>query len=140
MNRKTNKTAPLLRLLTRSDDGAIINPIIDDNFKEGVIYLRSNVNNPVEEKPEVVEINIISELISEWLPQTKKRFNSCDCALCRADITVAALNEIPAKYVRISDETDFKEIEALKEKYRAQVISTLVKLVLRNHTDHRKIS
>ncbi len=138
MNRKTNKTAPLLRLLTRGEEGAIINPIINEDFKEGVIYMRSAPAR--EEKTETVEINVISELVSEWLPQTMKRFNSCDCALCRADITVAALNEIPPKYVRISDETDFEEVKKLKEKYRAQVISTLVKLVLRNHTDHRKIS
>lgn len=137
MNRKTNKTAPLLRLLTRSDTGVITNPIIDERFKEGVIFIRTKKEEP---KPEQVEINIISELVSEWLPQTIKRFNGCDCAICRAELTVSALNEIPAKYIRISDETDFEEIKKLKEEYRVQVINTLVKLVLRNHNDHRKIS
>ena len=139
MNRKTNKTAPLLRLLTRNETGIITNPIIDEEFKQGVIYVRTpKVEEP--EKPQAVEINIISELIGEWLPQTIKRFNGCDCAVCRADITVAALNEIPPKYVRISEETDFDGIKALKEELRPKVISTLVKLVLRNHNDHRKIS
>lgn len=137
MNRKTNKTAPLLRLLTRSETGDITNPIMNEDFKQGVIYVRT-MEAPV--KPEAVEINIISELISEWLPQTIKRFNGCDCAICRAEITVSALNEIPPRYVRISDETDFDEIKALKEELKASVISTLVKLVLRNHNDHRKIS
>lgn len=138
MNRKTNKTAPLLRLLTRSETGVITNPIMNEDFKQGVIYVRTT--EPVIEKPEAVEINIISELIGEWLPQTIKRFNGCDCAVCRAEITVSALNEIPPRYVRISDETDFDEIKALKEELRPSVISTLVKLVLRNHNDHRKIS
>lgn len=136
MNRKTNKTAPLLRLLTRNDAGAITNPIINEEFKEGVILMRTRE----EKKPDIVDINIISELVGEWLPVTIKRFNGCDCAVCRADLTVAALNEIPPKYVRISDETDFAEIDRIKEEYRVQVIDTLVKLVLRNHTNHRKIS
>lgn len=138
MTRKTNKTAPLLRLLTRSETGDITNPIMNEDFKQGVIYVRTA--EPVIEKPEAVEINIVSELIGEWLPQTIKRFNGCDCAVCRAEITVSALNEIPPRYVRISDETDFDEIKALKEELRPSVISTLVKLVLRNHNDHRKIS
>ena len=138
MTRKTNKTAPLLRLLTRSETGDITNPIMNEDFKQGVIYVRTA--EPVIEKPEAVEINIVSELIGEWLPQTIKRFNGCDCAVCRAEITVSALNGIPPRYVRISDETDFDEIKALKEELRPSVISTLVKLVLRNHNDHRKIS
>ena len=95
MTRKTNKTAPLLRLLTRSETGDITNPIMNEDFKQGVIYVRTM--EPVIEKPEAVEINIISELISEWLPQTIKRFNGCDCAVCRAEITVSALNEIPPR-------------------------------------------
>ena len=106
MNRKTNKTAPLLRLLTRNETGVITNPIIDEEFKQGVIYVRTpKVEEP--EKPQAVEINIISELIGEWLPQTIKRFNGCDFCVCWAEITVAAINENAPKYVRKFEKTNF---------------------------------
>lgn len=139
---QTNKTAQVLRLLTKSEGDTPENPIINEDFKEEVIHPRSVKASPAaERKPapepasapvkEATEINVISELVSEWLPQTLERFKCCTCELCRAELTVEALNQLPPKYVRISSEEDLKEAERLKEELKPQVLKVIVPLAIR---------
>ena len=95
---KTHKTESVMRLLTRSESNSAKNPILDDKFKQENI-LAEQIEKEADIKPTVhkvpqtgtgVEINVTSELISEWLPAVLKRFTtpilsvrpvSC-CAAC----------------------------------------------------------
>lgn len=86
---------------------------------------------------EATEINIISELVGEWLPQTLERFKCCTCELCRAELTVEALNQLPPKYVRISSEEDLMEAERLKEELKPQVLKVIVPLAIRAQRNPR---
>ena len=149
MNKKTNKTEQVLKLLTKSETGNIENPIINREFKEEVIHVREVKSNRkpapavAEQKPaNDIGINVVAELVQEWLPVTMKRFNFDNSDIVKAEITVEALNTIPPKYVYIKNETDFANIKTIKEKYKADVINTLVHLTIKakNNPKHLKIS
>lgn len=144
MTRKTNKTAPLLRLITGSDENTIENPIINEEFKEEVIHVRimnkksekphvdepsvTNINKAEDKK--VVGINVVSELVQEWLGETMKRFKICDCDICKAEMTVSALNKITPKYIYIDSKTDYNEVKRIKENYKNEVIKNLVNIAI----------
>lgn len=133
MSRKTNKTAPLLNLLTKTRSD-IENPMINEEFKEDVIHIRQpkSVHKASAQPPasEEVGINIVEELVHEWLPETMRRFCSTDSDINRAEITVQALNQIPPKYVYLRGEKDFEVLQNMKDAYKGEVISTLVRLAL----------
>lgn len=142
---KTNKTAQVLRLLTKSEENTPENPIINQEFKEEVIHSRrpaEKKNAPAQEKKADKGINVVAELVTEWLPQTLRRFKCCDCDVCLAEVTVRALNELPPKYVIINDEEDAKLAERIKEECRPDVLKTLVRLAIaaQKNPKHRKIS
>lgn len=154
MEHKSNKTGPLLKMLTKAESGSTQNPIMNEEFKEEMIHARKNGISAKKMTPEEVRevkvvgtarpitkttggINIVSELVQEWLPETLSRFRCCNCDICRAEITVAALNAIPPKYVVIEKEEDFSTVEAMKDKYRPKVIRTLVKLAILEKTAPR---
>ncbi len=143
MSRKTNKTAPLLRLISGNDENGIENPIINEEFKEDVIHVRTpnlrdrqtknsvsenSVKKPAETK--IVGINVVSELVQEWLAESIHRFNICECDVCKAEITVEALNRIPPKYIYIDSKTNYDEVRKIKEKCKSEVIMTLVKIAI----------
>lgn len=142
---KTNKTAQVLRLLTKSEENTPENPIINEEFKEEVIHSRTPAPkkkaSPAEETSEK-KINVVAELVTDWLPQTLRRFKCCDCDVCVAETTVKALNEIPPKYVIINNEEDAKLAERIKEECRPEVLKTLVRLAIaaQKNPKHRKIS
>ncbi|MEG0614712.1 MAG: late competence development ComFB family protein [Oscillospiraceae bacterium] len=150
MNRKTNKTAQVLRLLTKTESDSIENPLMNDEFKEEVIHIRNNRTTKPAEKAETpikaeTGINVVSELVQEWLPQTLKRFNCCDCDLCKAEMMVEAMNKIPPKYVFVRSEKDFEKLAKIKEQYKQQVINALVRITIRSknhpvHEGHKQIS
>lgn len=141
---KTNKTAQVLRLLTKSEANTPENPIINEEFKEEVIHSR----NPAVKKktsPQLKAdkgINVVAELVTDWLPQTLRRFKCCDCDVCVAEITVRALNELPPKYVIINGDEDAKLAERIKEECRPAVLKTLVRLAIaaQKNPRHQKIS
>lgn len=157
MEHKSNKTAPLLKMLTKSESGSAQNPIMNEEFKEEMIHARKSGISAKKMSPEEVRevkvvgtvrpitkttggINIVSELVQEWLPETLVRFKCCGCDICRAEMTVAALNAIPPKYVVVESEADFSTVEEMKVKYRPKVIRALVKLALveKNSPRHPK--
>lgn len=152
MSKRTNKTAPLLKLIAGKDDNGIENPIINKDFKDEVIHIRAkdSITETVEDnntnittKPDtskVVGINIVSELVQEWINESISRFNICDCDVCRAEITLEALNTLPPKYVYINSKTDYNEVKKIKDKCRAEVIRELVKIAIsrRNLPIHKQ--
>lgn len=129
-----------MNLITKSESKIIENPIINDEFKEEVIHIRQTKTSPKAEtprKPSAIEINIVSELVAEILPAAIKRFHVCDCDMCVAELTVEALNLIPPKYVSVSTEKDMENIRAVKEKYRREVTTVVVNLVLKSKSKPR---
>lgn len=146
-DKKSNKTAAIIGMLTRTSDDSTQNPIINEEFKEDVIHSRGKapkMRASSSKQPTVksVGINVISELVDEWLPETIRRFKCCDCEICKAEMTVEAMNEIPPKYVSIKNDKDFVKVASMKEKNRRNVINQLVKIALKskNNPKHKRIS
>ena len=137
-------------MLARAENDIIENPIINEEFKEEVIHVRevkpkkkANTGDEPTEHNHVskneVGINIVAELVQEWLPETIKRFNCGDSEICLAELTVEALNKIPPKYVYIKNEKDFANVKVIKEKYKSEVISTLVQLAIKSKSNPKYI-
>lgn len=125
------------------------NPLMNEEFKEEVIHTRENKfkgestparpilqSHPKAESE--VGINIVAELVQEWLPETLKRFNCSATDVYKAELTVEALNSIPPKYVYIKTEKDFANVDNLKDKYRGRVISTLVHLAINSKSGPKR--
>ena len=119
----------MLRLIADISDTKKENPIINAEFKDEIILKRNIIREEIIEAPTVkaVEINIISEIVSENLPSIIERFKCCGCEKCIARMTVEALNHFPAQYV-FPGENSEEEIDTIKQKYRPAVLSLLVRL------------
>lgn len=135
---KTHKTESVMRLLTRSESNSAKNPILDDKFKQENI-LAEQIEKEADIKPTVhkvpqtgtgVEINVTSELISEWLPAVLKRFNCCTCSLCRAEASVEALEKLTSMKVTVRTEEDMKRADELKESAKRRVLTELIRIAI----------
>lgn len=135
---KTHKTESVMRLLTGSKENAAKNPILDDKFKQENILAEeiekeSDITPTVHHLPQAgagVEINITSELISEWLPAVLKRFNCCTCSLCRAEASVDALDRLTSMKVTVRTEEDMKHADELKVSARRRVLTELIRIAI----------
>lgn len=109
-----------------------VNPILDESFKEEIIRAQ-NSPQVVEPKPARdggTEINITSEIISEWLPKVMTRFNVCRCDRCSAELTVMAFDEIRPVVVRVKCDADMKKAKKLKAEQLQPVLMQLIRLVV----------
>lgn len=136
MNKKTNKTAHVLKLLANTDALTKENPILNEEFKDEMILNRhTQKSEDVSEKqedinvPKTVSVNIISDLIQENLITVLERFRCCTCEKCMKYISLEALNQIQPKYVSTEDVSE-EEISELKEKHKTSVVSVLLKIAL----------
>ncbi|MGN0666177.1 MAG: hypothetical protein ACI4KF_06585 [Huintestinicola sp.] len=129
--RRSNKTPQLMRLLNGT--GGPVNPILDETFKEDIIRARENPRpmKPLPQNDGTAEINITSELISEWLPVAMKRFNCCTCDRCSAEAAVAAFDTINPVIVRIRNDSDLKRARHLKEEKTQSVLMSLVSICVK---------
>ena len=126
---KTHKTPQLMKLLTGGSQ--VSNPILDENFKEEIIRSREN---PVPVKPVPsddggTEINITSELISQWLPLVIKRFNVCACGRCTAEATVEAFDKIRPIIVKVKSDIDLHRAQKLKREKEQSVLMQLIRII-----------
>lgn len=80
-------------------------------------------------------INVMENLVLQNLDTAIKRFNTCNCDRCRADISAYALNLLPPKYV-VASEEHIREVE--KEIPNKLVMDALIKAVIavRSHPRH----
>lgn len=136
MNKKTNKTAHVLKLLANTDSAIKENPILNEEFKDEIILNRhatkDEETDEVQEDiiyPKTVGINIISELIQENLLTVLERFRCCTCEKCMKYISIEALNHLQPKYVSAEDANE-QEILNLKEKYKSSVVTVILKIAL----------
>lgn len=125
MSRISHKTPAVMALI--NGEKKVFNPIVDEDFKRNVIQVRK----PDMADDKEIKINITAELIDEWLIKTIRRFNCCECDVCKAEITVKALSALEEKYVYMNKNTDIKEIKKIKDEYRQNVISELVNICIK---------
>lgn len=126
---KTHKTPQLMKLLTGSSQAS--NPILDEDFKQEIIQAQKHPR-PVEPKPDDhggTEINITSELVSQWLPKVMQRFNVCRCDRCSAEATVAAFDAIRPVIVKVKTDADLKKAQQLKAERQQEILMQIIKLV-----------
>ncbi len=113
------------------------NPLLNDNFRKEFIdpiennksaaaQTASPARQELSDGFKETEINISTELISEWLPSTLKRFNCCTCGRCSAEASAEAFSAIePVKYIVRSPE-DLEKVKELKEQYKRKVMMKLI--------------
>ncbi|MCI7767724.1 MAG: hypothetical protein MSJ26_07095 [Oscillospiraceae bacterium] len=130
MPAKTHKTPQLMKLLTGGSQ--VSNPILDENFKEEIIRSRENPIpvQPVPSDDGGTEINITSELISQWLPLVMKRFNVCTCGRCTAEATVEAFDKIRPIIVKVKSELDLQRAQEIKLDKEQTVLMQLIRLMI----------
>jgi hypothetical protein len=143
MNKKSNKTASVMKLLTNGPEAGVANPILNEEFKDERIHSRGV--QPKNEQPvsgiaepqKAVRINIISELVAENQQEVAERFRCCTCDICMAELTVSVLNELSPKYAYVRNGS-YDEVESLKEKHKKEVMCVLVKhaIKLKNNPAH----
>lgn len=130
MPAKTHKTPQLMKLLTGGSQ--VTNPILDENFKEEIIRSRENPVpvTPVPSDDGGTEINITSELISQWLPLAMKRFNVCTCGRCTAEATVEAFDKIRPIIVKVKSDLDLQRAQEIKLDKEQSVLMQLIRLII----------
>lgn len=131
---RSSKTPQLLALLNRgSHKKEMENPIISEDFKKNVIKPKA-----AAQRQYAAGVNVVTELVQEWLPEALRRFRCCTCETCRQMLTVRAMNEIPPRYVIIREDADLMEAEKEKQSYEHTVLLALVRLALevRSHPPH----
>ncbi|NMA80301.1 MAG: hypothetical protein GX967_06610 [Clostridiales bacterium] len=137
-NRKSSKTAHVLKLLTNSSDN--VNPMINDGFKEEVIHSRiqPKAANEQNDDPKPVAVNVISELVYEIMPEVLSRFNCCTCDVCQAEISIKVMDELGTHYTPIIDENSYRQLNQIKDEKRKIVTRKLVSIAFkyRNMTKH----
>lgn len=131
---KTHKTPQLMKLLTGNAD--ITNPFLDENFKAEILYAQQHPEpvQPVKTDDGGTEINISSELISQWVPKVMKRFNVCACERCCAEAMIEAYDYVKPIIVRVKTDADVKKAEQLKSDEQQNVIMQLVRLAVKRKT------
>lgn len=127
---KTHKTPQLMKLLTGGSQ--VTNPILDENFKEEMIRSRKNPSpvKPVPSEGGGTEINITSELISQWLPLVMKRFNVCTCSRCSAEATVEAFDNIRPVIIKVKSDADLKRAQKIKLDKEQSVLMQLIRIII----------
>lgn len=140
----THKTDAVMKLLTGGN--LAVNPMLDNEFKQSVIEMRSAEDIKREEiKKETVkaaevsnteksfdstEVCISSELITEILPQALRRFNCCMCPKCFAEAMTEALDAVPSISIKIHNDDDVKKMDGIKKQNRLDVMRAIIKLAI----------
>ncbi|MDR0986425.1 MAG: hypothetical protein LBL98_01850 [Ruminococcus sp.] len=133
---KTHKTPALMKLLTSGSRPD--NPFIDDSFKGDLILPEKPAPvrryNPGEE----FDLDIITELASEFLPTAIERFGCCKCDRCFADMLSHVIERCPHALIKIRSKDDFLRAEYLKEHHRNAVLRQVVHVAIsyRNRKKH----
>jgi hypothetical protein len=128
IGKKSHKTPALMKLLTSGSRPD--NPFLDENFKDDLILLQkaSPVRhyNPGEE----FDLDIITELASEFLPIAVERFGCCRCDRCFAEMLSNVIDRCPHALIKIRSKDDFLRAEYLKEHHRNAVLRQVVHVAI----------
>lgn len=146
----SHKTDAVMKLLTGSN--LAVNPMLDNEFKQSVIEMRSSpsavketAEEPVRSEKDITmhkntgeqhtvkpvsEICVSSELITEILPNALKRFHCCTCGKCFAEAMADALDTIPYISVKVREPGDLKKAEELKSGSRREVMKEIIRIAI----------
>lgn len=144
----SHKTDAVMKLLTGGN--LAVNPMLDNEFKQSVIEMRSS-SAPEKTEEETVraekeitmhrssggrksapasEICVSSELISEILPVALKRFHCCTCGKCFAEAMADALEVIPYISVKVREPDDLKKAAELRSGSRREVMRGIIRIAI----------
>jgi hypothetical protein len=149
-NNISHKTDAVMKLLTGGN--LAVNPMLDNEFKQSVIEMRSSQAAKEEEilpaEPKEItmhsggeeaasrghgstpEICVSSELISEILPIALKRFGCCTCGKCFAEAMAEAIDMIPYISVKVKNSGDLKKADEMKRSSRREVMREIVRITI----------
>jgi hypothetical protein len=128
--KKSHKTPALMKLLT---GGSVFgNPFLDDTFKAdtslpGVKPPPVRTYNPGEE----FDLDVITELATEFLPIAIERFGCCRCERCFADMLSDIIDRCPHALIKIRSKDDFLRAEYLKGHHRNAVLRVVVSVAIK---------
>ena len=131
MARSTHKTPQLMKLLTGSSD--VTNPFLDEDFKAEVLRAEQHPE-PVKQIPTEdggTQINITSELISQWVPKVMGRFNICSCKRCTAEAMIEAYDMVKPVIIRVKSDADIKYAEKRKSEEQQNVIMQIIRMAVK---------
>lgn len=141
MNKKTNKTAQVLRLLT--GNASAENPIIHrKDLQEGEVPPAETVTEPsvasavIEEVPppppkEPPVVDVVSELVNELLPIVLERFGCGECSeTSRTQVALDAAGRFQPCRVCTEGEEGLRRLEQEKKRLRSSVTSGVLQAVI----------
>lgn len=121
--RKTSKTAHVLNLLAGSTEN--INPAIEkgkNSFKQEMKNAKVNSNKQ----------DIITQLITECVPEVLDRFNCCECKECATWYINDVARSIESGFAPDALNVKTEAVEGIKNKYRQEVTSRVIKVLIFN--------
>lgn len=92
----------------------------------------------VDKKEEYEFINVMEYIVSIQAKEYMKKFDTCLCSRCRADIIAYALTHLPAKYIVINLEERIPLLRFYEKKYDSQVRVELIKacMIVKENPHH----
>ncbi|MDR0986656.1 MAG: hypothetical protein LBL98_03030 [Ruminococcus sp.] len=128
IGKKSHKTPALMKLLTSGSRPD--NPFLDESFGGDLILQQKSSPvrhyNPGEE----FDLDIITELASEFMPAAIERFGCCRCERCFADMLSAVIDRCPHALIKIRSKDDFLRAEYLKGHHRNAVLRQVVHVAI----------
>lgn len=120
-----------MKLLTGSSD--VTNPFLDEDFKAEVLRAEQNPEpvKPIPAEDGGTQINITSELISQWVPKVMGRFNICSCERCTAEAMIEAYDMVKPIIIRVKTDADVKKAEKLKSEEQKNVIMQIIRMAVK---------
>ncbi len=142
MNKQSNKTAHVMKLLSAGAEGGLENPILNNEFKEEKILNRlgnkiekeNDVKQEKAEQKKTIQVNITAEIINENIGEAMRRFNCCDCDLCKAEVISNTLEGIETTYANVLED-NFKKINEIKDKHRSSIVALLIRNIIKLKTN-----
>lgn len=86
----------------------------------------------------VVSRDLTEMVIVQNAPGVLRRFNACDCEVCRGELSRLAAEEIPARYVKLPELADLdysgfsKEERILIQSLTKNAVSVMIRLMMTN--------
>jgi competence protein ComFB len=74
--------------------------------------------------------NYMEDVVKQMIDEVLEDMNFCSCDKCRMDILAIALNDLPPKYIVTNKGELFTKINALKQQFEVDVISSLTKAAI----------
>lgn len=95
--------------------------------QEPILEEQEEIQQCTEPKEEYEFLNVMEYVVSTQVKEYMKKFDTCFCSRCQADIIAYTLTQLPAKYVVINKEEKIPLLSFYEKKYDSQVKVELIK-------------